>query len=98
MPSGRSVKPGDIVTALNGKTIEVNNTDAEGRLILADGLALAAEAGPDAILDLATLTGSVVYGLGLGCTGVFGNGFESVWWCQPFGSARSQTCWMMGSM
>ncbi len=60
--------------ARNGLTVEVTNTDAEGRLILADGLALAAEARyPDATPDLATLTGSVVYGLGLGCTGVFGN-------------------------
>jgi leucyl aminopeptidase len=73
MPGGSAMRPGDIITARNGVTVEVTNTDAEGRLILADGLALAAEAEPDAILDLATLTGSVVYGLGLGCTGVFGN-------------------------
>jgi leucyl aminopeptidase len=73
MPGAAAMRPGDVVTARNGITIEVTNTDAEGRLILADGLALAAEAKPDAILDLATLTGSVVYGLGLGCTGVFGN-------------------------
>jgi leucyl aminopeptidase len=73
MPGGSAMRPGDVIRARNGTTIEVTNTDAEGRLILADGLALAAEAGPDAILDLATLTGSVVYGLGLGCTGVFGN-------------------------
>jgi leucyl aminopeptidase len=73
MPGGSAMRPGDIITARNGVTVEVTNTDAEGRLILADGLALAAEAEPDAILDLATLTGSVVYGLGLGCTGAFGN-------------------------
>ncbi|HEV3462822.1 MAG TPA: leucyl aminopeptidase [Actinomycetota bacterium] len=73
MPGGAAMRPGDVVTTRNGVTVEVTNTDAEGRLILADGLALAAEASPDAILDLATLTGSVVYGLGLGCTGVFGN-------------------------
>jgi leucyl aminopeptidase len=73
MPGGAAMRPGDVLTARNGVTVEVTNTDAEGRLILADGLALAAEAAPDAILDLATLTGSVVYGLGLGCTGVFGN-------------------------
>jgi leucyl aminopeptidase len=73
MPGGSAMRPGDVVTTRNGVTVEVTNTDAEGRLILADGLALAAEAMPDAILDLATLTGSVVYGLGLGCTGVFGN-------------------------
>jgi leucyl aminopeptidase len=73
MPGASAMRPGDVVTARNGVTVEVTNTDAEGRLILADGLALAAEDGPDAILDLATLTGSVVHGLGLGCTGVFGN-------------------------
>jgi leucyl aminopeptidase len=73
MPGASAMRPGDVITARNGVTVEVTNTDAEGRLILADGLALAAEAHPDAILDLATLTGSVVYGLGLGCTGVFGN-------------------------
>ena len=73
MPGASAMRPGDVVTARNGRTVEVTNTDAEGRLILADGLALAAEARPDAILDLATLTGSVVYGLGLGCVGVFGN-------------------------
>jgi leucyl aminopeptidase len=73
MPGGAAMRPGDVIRARNGLTIEVTNTDAEGRLILADGLALAAEARPDAILDLATLTGSVVYGLGNGCTGVFGN-------------------------
>jgi leucyl aminopeptidase len=73
MPGAAAMRPGDVVTARNGVTVEVTNTDAEGRLILADGLALAAEARPDAILDLATLTGSVVYGLGGGCTGVFGN-------------------------
>jgi len=73
MPGASAMRPGDVIRARNGVTVEVTNTDAEGRLILADGLALAAEAGPDAIVDLATLTGSVVYGLGLGCTGVFGN-------------------------
>jgi leucyl aminopeptidase len=73
MPGASAMRPGDVIRARNGRTIEVTNTDAEGRLILADGLSLAAEAHPDAILDLATLTGSVVYGLGLGCTGVFGN-------------------------
>jgi leucyl aminopeptidase len=73
MPGASAMRPGDVVTARNGVTVEVTNTDAEGRLILADGLALAAEAKPDAILDLATLTGSVVYGLGVGCAGVFGN-------------------------
>jgi leucyl aminopeptidase len=64
MPSGTAVKPGDIITQLNGKTVEVNNTDAEGRLILADALTYAVELGADRIIDLATLTGAVLIALG----------------------------------
>ena len=64
MPSGHSVKPGDIVTAMNGKTIEVNNTDAEGRLILADALCYAVEQGAERLVDIATLTGGVLVALG----------------------------------
>jgi leucyl aminopeptidase len=64
MPSGHAIKPGDIITQLNGRTVEVNNTDAEGRLILADALAYAVELGADRIVDLATLTGAVLIGLG----------------------------------
>jgi leucyl aminopeptidase len=64
MPSGHAIKPGDIITQLNGKTVEINNTDAEGRLILADALAYAVELGADRIVDLATLTGAVLIGLG----------------------------------
>jgi leucyl aminopeptidase len=64
MPSGHAVKPGDIITQLNGKTVEVNNTDAEGRLILADALAYAVELGAERVIDLATLTGAVLVALG----------------------------------
>ena len=64
MPSGRAVKPGDVITQLNGKTVEVNNTDAEGRLILADALAYAVELGAERIVELSTLTGAVLIGLG----------------------------------
>jgi leucyl aminopeptidase len=64
LPSGRSVKPGDIVTASNGKTIEVNNTDAEGRLVLADCLCHAIASGAERVVDLATLTGAVIVALG----------------------------------
>ncbi|HYU16536.1 MAG TPA: leucyl aminopeptidase [Candidatus Acidoferrum sp.] len=64
MPSGTAVKPGDIITQLNGKTVEVNNTDAEGRLILADALTYCVQQGADRIVDLATLTGAVVVALG----------------------------------
>src|SRR3954471_23496905 len=73
MPSGRSVKPGDIVTAMNGKTIEINNTDAEGRLILADALCYALEQGADKIVDLATLTGAIIIALGHTYCGYFAN-------------------------
>jgi leucyl aminopeptidase len=64
LPSGTATKPGDVLRARNGKTIEVLNTDAEGRLVLADGLSLAVEAGVDAIVDLATLTGAATQALG----------------------------------
>lgn len=58
MPGGRAVKPGDVLTAMNGKTIEVVNTDAEGRLVLADALHYAASFNPQFVLDIATLTGN----------------------------------------
>ena len=73
MPGGSAIKPGDVLTTRKGKTIEVLNTDAEGRLVLADGLTLAAESGPDAIIDLATLTGAVVVALGKEIAGLLGN-------------------------
>jgi leucyl aminopeptidase len=73
MPSGHSVKPGDIITQHNGKTVEVNNTDAEGRLILADALAYAVELGADRIVDLATLTGAVTIALGSTYAAVISN-------------------------
>jgi leucyl aminopeptidase len=73
MPSGTALKPGDVITIRNGKTVEVLNTDAEGRLVLADGLSLAVEEKVDAIVDLATLTGAVVAALGNRIAGVMGN-------------------------
>ena len=73
MPGGSATKPGDVLTTRSGKTIEVLNTDAEGRLVLADGLTLATEAGPDAIVDLATLTGAAVVALGKEIAGLLGN-------------------------
>ncbi len=73
LPSGRSVKPGDIVTAANGRTIEVNNTDAEGRLVLADCLCHAVGLGAERIVDLATLTGAVIVALGSTYAGLMGN-------------------------
>jgi leucyl aminopeptidase len=73
MPGGRATKPGDVLRIRNGKTVEVLNTDAEGRLVLADGLSLAVEAGVDAIVDLATLTGACVVALGRKIAGLMGN-------------------------
>jgi len=79
MVSGKSLRPGDIVTALNGKTIEVLNTDAEGRLALADGVAYAEKfIKPDYIIDLATLTGACMVALGEDITGIFGNDKDAV--------------------
>ncbi|NWF88277.1 MAG: leucyl aminopeptidase [Ignavibacteriaceae bacterium] len=71
MLSGSSMKPGDIITTFSGKTIEVDNTDAEGRIILADALAYACEKKPDIVLDLATLTGACVVALGEFTAGIF---------------------------
>jgi len=71
LPSGRAIKPGDIVTAMNGTTIEVNNTDAEGRLVLADCLGWAIEQGAERLVDLATLTGAIVTALGSTHAGLF---------------------------
>jgi leucyl aminopeptidase len=73
MPSGTAIKPGDIITQYNGKTVEVNNTDAEGRLILADALAYAVELGAERIVDLATLTGAVLIALGSTYAAVIAN-------------------------
>jgi leucyl aminopeptidase len=73
MPGGRAIKPGDVVTHYGNKTTEVLNTDAEGRLILADALAFGCEQEPDAIVDVATLTGAIVVALGSKVTGLFSN-------------------------
>lgn len=73
MPGQNAYKPGDILTAKNGKTIEVDNTDAEGRLTLADALCYASELGVDEVIDIATLTGACMVALGTVATGVMGN-------------------------
>ena len=72
MPSGTAMRPGDVLRMRNGKTVEVLNTDAEGRLILADALSLASEDKPDAIVDIATLTGAVSIALGDKIAGLMG--------------------------
>ena len=78
MPGCSAYKPGDILTAKNGKTIEVDNTDAEGRLTLADALCYACELGVDEVIDLATLTGACMVALGTQASGIMGNDDELV--------------------
>jgi leucyl aminopeptidase len=73
MPSGHAIRPGDVLTMKNGKTVEVLNTDAEGRLVMADALALGAAAKPDAIIDVATLTGACMIALGNRYSGLMAN-------------------------
>src|SRR5688500_5321977 len=73
MPDGRASRPSDVVTASNGKTIEILNTDAEGRLVLADAVAYAEKQGATRIVDMATLTGAVIVALGGENTGIMGN-------------------------
>lgn len=73
MPSGKAYRPGDVITAMNGKTIEVNNTDAEGRLTLADAVTYVSTKNPDEIIDIATLTGACITALGNVCAGLMTN-------------------------
>ena len=73
MPGGASTRPGDVITMFGGKTVEVLNTDAEGRLVMADGLAAASEEKPDVMIDMATLTGAQMLALGLRTAGIMGN-------------------------
>lgn len=73
MPGGKALKPGDVITSLSGKTIEVRNTDAEGRLILADGITYAKQLGANRIVDVATLTGAIIVALGDITTGAVTN-------------------------
>jgi len=73
MPGGAAIKPGDVVTTLSGQTVEILNTDAEGRLILCDALAYAERLGPHTVIDIATLTGACVIALGHVATGLFAN-------------------------
>ncbi|KAK3851450.1 hypothetical protein Pcinc_041900 [Petrolisthes cinctipes] len=95
MPGNGATKPGDVVTASNGKTIQVDNTDAEGRLILADALHYASQHKPRIIIDLATLTGAMAVSLGSGATGVFSN--SNVLWesLQHMGNITGDRVWRM---
>jgi leucyl aminopeptidase len=95
MPSGRSMRPGDIVTAMNGVTIEVNNTDAEGRLVLADALTYAVEQGAERLVDLATLTGAILVALGHTYAGYFSNDDAWVATVDAAGDAAGELGWRL---
>lgn len=93
MIDGDASRPGDVFTARNGKTVEVLNTDAEGRLVLADALSLAAEKKPDAIIDMATLTGSVTAALGADYAGLMGNNDHVIAQVQAASAATGENVW-----
>jgi leucyl aminopeptidase len=95
MPSGSAIKPGDVITQYNGKTVEVNNTDAEGRLILADALAYAVELGAERIVDLATLTGAVLIALGSTYAAVIANDDELAAEVEEAGKVTGELVWRL---
>jgi leucyl aminopeptidase len=96
LPSGKAYRPGDIVTSMSGKTIEIQNTDAEGRLVLADALHFArSEFAPQAIIDLATLTGACVIALGRWASGLFGTHDRLVEHLRRAGEATGERAWPM---
>jgi leucyl aminopeptidase len=95
LPDGRAVKPGDIVTAKNGKTIEINNTDAEGRLVLADCLCHAVALGAERIVDLATLTGAVIIALGSTYAGIMSNDDELTGQLTAAGERTGEILWRL---
>ena len=95
MPSGHAVKPGDIITQLNGKTVEVNNTDAEGRLILADALAYSVELGAQRIVELSTLTGAVLVALGSTYAALISNDDELAEQVAAAGERTGELAWRL---
>jgi leucyl aminopeptidase len=95
MPDGRAVKPGDVVTSMSGQTIEILNTDAEGRLILCDALTYAERFKPRAVIDIATLTGACVIALGAVRAGLFSNTDALAQHLQQAGDAAQDPCWRM---
>jgi leucyl aminopeptidase len=93
LPSGSAVKPGDIVRSHLGKYIEIINTDAEGRLILCDALSYARRFGPACVIDIATLTGAIVVGLGHHATGLFSNDDSLLEEVRLAGDLAGERCW-----
>ncbi|MBE8158959.1 MAG: leucyl aminopeptidase, partial [Betaproteobacteria bacterium] len=95
MPGGRALKPGDVIRAMNGKTIEVLNTDAEGRLILADALSYCARYKPAAVVDAATLTGACVIALGRCMSGLMSADDGLADELAAAGKAAGDECWRL---
>ena len=95
MPDGQAVKPGDVVTSMSGQTIEILNTDAEGRLILCDALTYAARFKPRSVIDIATLTGACVIALGAVRTGMFSTRDDLAVALQQAGDTALDLCWRM---
>lgn len=95
MPSGKAMKPGDIIRTASGKTIEIDNTDAEGRLILADALEYAAKFNPKLVIDLATLTGACVVALGQFASGLFTRSDELAEKLIKVGNLTSERVWRL---
>ena len=95
LPDGAAVKPGDVLKAMNGKTVEVANTDAEGRLILADAICYARDLGLTPLVDVATLTGACHIALGDICTGAFGNDQELIARVVKAGEEAGEKIWQM---
>jgi leucyl aminopeptidase len=95
LPGPSATKPGDVLTARNGKTMEVLNTDAEGRLVLADALSLAVEDGADAIIDIATLTGACKMALGNDIAGLFANDEALAGRVQDAAAATAENVWRL---
>ncbi len=95
MPDGKATRPSDVVTAMNGKTVEILNTDAEGRLILADAVAYAEKQGATRIVDMATLTGAVIIALGDINTGIMGNDQEFVEEIIDCGKQAGENFWQL---
>jgi leucyl aminopeptidase len=95
LPSGSAYKPGDIITTMSGITIEVDNTDAEGRIILSDALYYAQRYKPKAIIDLATLTGACVVALGQHATGMFGTGEDIMAQLKEAGEKTYERVWQL---
>ena len=95
MPGGSAQRPGDVVRSMSGKTIEVINTDAEGRLVLADALYYARQTGITRLVDIATLTGAVVVALGHACSGVMGNNQELIDQIIKTGQSTGERIWQL---